>query len=138
MFGWMVSDNWPASLVTPTGQMMSNEDPFIWRNDRGYHMFIHCQLEPLHKTQGAYGYSQDGLSWNLLPDFMWETNMTWSDGSISYFIRLQAPGLYLDRDGYPLYLLTPVNELSDDGNHWLDPHAAYWTIAPYTIFSYCE
>ena len=38
-------------------------------------------------------YSEDGLSWTFLPDFMWETNMTWSDGSVSYFMRRQAPGL---------------------------------------------
>ena len=44
--------------------------------------------------------------------------MTWSDGSISYFVRRQAPGLYLDNDGYPLYLLTPVDELPGDGCHW--------------------
>ena len=30
LFGWMVPDDWPPSLVTP-GQVMSNEDPFIWR-----------------------------------------------------------------------------------------------------------
>ena len=112
-----VSDDWPSSLVTP-GQVMSNEDPFIWRTARGYHMLLHCQLQPLHKTRGAYAYSEDGLSWTFLPDFIWETNMTWSDGSISYFRRRQAPGLYLDPHGYPLYLLTPVDELSDDGCHW--------------------
>ena len=117
VFGWMVPDNWPASLVTP-GQVMSNEDPFIWRTERGYHMLTHCQLQPHSDSRGAYGYSEDGLSWTLLPDFMWETNMTWSDGSISYFVRRQAPGLYLDHDGYPLYLLTPVDELPGDGCHW--------------------
>ena len=117
VFGWMVPDDWPASLVTP-GQVMSNEDPFIWRTERGYHMLTHCQLQPHSSTRGAYGYSEDGLSWTLLPDFMWERNMTWSDGSVSYFIRRQAPGLYLDHGGYPLYLLTPVDELPGDGCHW--------------------
>ena len=117
VFGWTVPDDWPASLVTP-GQVMSNEDPFIWRTERGYHMLTHCQLQPQSGSRGAYGYSEDGLSWTLLPDFMWETNMTWSDGSVSYFVRRQAPGLYLDNDGYPLYLLTPVDELPGDGCHW--------------------
>ena len=117
LFGWLVPDDWPASLVTP-GQVMSNEDPFIWRTERGYHMLTHCQLKPYPKTRGAYGYSEDGLNWTLLPNYMWETNMTWSDGSVSYFQRRQAPGLYLDNDGYPLYLLTPVDELSVDGNLW--------------------
>ena len=123
VFGWMVPDDWPASLVTP-GQSMGNEDPFIWRTERGYHMLTHCQLQPLQKTRGAYGYSEDGLSWTLLPDFMWETNMTWSDGSVSYFMRRQAPGLCFDHDGIPLYLLTPVDELSNDGQHW----AYGWTL----------
>ena len=54
VFGWMVPEDWPASLVTP-GQVMSNKDLFIWRTERGYHMLTHCQLEPLHKTRGAYG-----------------------------------------------------------------------------------
>ena len=117
VFGWMVPEDWPSSLVTP-GQIMHNEDPFIWRTHRGYHMLVHCQLEPLSKTRGAYGYSKDGLDWTLEPYFMWDTNMTWTDGSVSYFVRRQAPDLYLDKDGYPLYLLTPVDELSDDGTHW--------------------
>ena len=43
--------------------------------------------------------------------------MTWADGSVSYFVRRQAPGLFLDHEGYPLYLLTPVDELSDNGCH---------------------
>ena len=49
---------------------------------------------------------------------MWETNMTWSDGSVSYFMRRQGPGLYLDNDGYLLYLITSVDELPGDGCHW--------------------
>ena len=81
-------------------------------------MLVHSQLEPFHSTRGACGYSQDGLSWTLLPDYSWETNMTWADGSVSYFVRRQAPGLLLDHEGYPLYLLTPVDELSDNGCHW--------------------
>ena len=118
VFGWMVPDDWPTSLVSPSGQVMSNEDPFIWRTKRGYHMLTHCQLQPHSPTRGAHGYSVDGLSWTLLPDLMWETNMTWSDGLVSYFKRRQAPGLYLDNDGYPVYLLTPVDELAGDGCHW--------------------
>ena len=81
-------------------------------------MLVHCQLQPFHSTRGAYGYSENGLNWKLLPNYMWETNMTWSDGSISHFARRQAPGLFLDGDGFPLYLLTPVDELSVDGCHW--------------------
>ena len=117
VFGWMVPDDWPPSVVTP-GQVMSNEDPFIWRTNRGYHMLVHSQLKPFSGTRGAYGYSTDGLSWTLLPDFVWETNMTWADGFVSYFIRRQAPSLFLDHNGYPLYLLTPVDELPGDGCHW--------------------
>ena len=117
IFGWTVPESWPASLVTP-GQKRGNEDPFIWRTARGYHMLVHCQLTPGQDTRGAYGYSQDGLSWTLLPDRSWETNMTWSDGSESYFLRRQAPGLYLDSQGFPLYLLTPVDELWPHGCQW--------------------
>ena len=118
VFGWHAPQNWPPSLVYPVGQIMANEDPFIWRTKRGYHMLTHCQLSPNHSTRGAYGYSKDALSWTLLPDLMWDANMTWVDGSVSYFKRRQAPGLYLDANGYPLYLLTPVDELYQDGCNW--------------------
>ena len=118
VFGWYTPDDWPTSLVYPAGQIMHNEDPFIWRTKRGYHMLVHCQLNPGHSTRGAYGYSKDGLSWTLLPDLMWDVNMTWSDGSVSYFKRRQAPDLYLDTNGYPLYLLTPVDEIYENGCHW--------------------
>ena len=139
VFGWMVPDDWPPSLVTP-GQVTSNEDPFIWRTNRGYHMLVHSQLQPFSRTHGAYGYSKDGLSWTLSPNYSWETNMTWTDGSVSYFVRRQAPGLYLDNEGCPLYLLTPVDELDSDGwlslGSWLDSDAACWTMTV-TISLYC-
>ena len=73
---------------------LRNEGPFVWRTSRGYHMLVHCQLEPFRRTRGAYGYSKDGLSWTLLPDYSWETNMTWADGAVSYSLRRQSPGLY--------------------------------------------
>ena len=115
VFGWHAPEDWPSSLVYPVGQIMSNEDPFIWRTKRGYHMLVHSQLLPHLSTSGAYGYSKDGLSWTLLPDLMWDANMTWADGSVK---RRQAPGLYLDTNGYPLYLLTPVDELYQNGCNW--------------------
>ena len=75
MFGWMVPDDLRTSLVSPSGQVMSNEGPFyIWRTKRGYHMLTHCQLQPHSLTRGTYG-------WTLLPDLMYMWNMTWSNGS---------------------------------------------------------
>uniref|UniRef100_A0A1X7VLM4 EGF-like domain-containing protein n=1 Tax=Amphimedon queenslandica TaxID=400682 RepID=A0A1X7VLM4_AMPQE len=119
VFGWHAPKDWPPSLVYPVGQIISNEGAFIWRSKRGYHMLTHCQLSPNHSTRGAYGYSKDGLSsWTLLPDLMWDANMTWADGSVSYFKRRQGPGLYFDDNGHPLYLLTPVDELYQDGCNW--------------------
>ena len=123
VFGWKVPTDWDPDLVQP-GQAMKNEDPFIWRTHRGYHMLTHCQLLPDSKTRGAYGYSRDGLNWTLLPDRMWATNMVWADGSVSYFKRRQAPGLFLDKNGFPLYLLTPVDEISVNGCLW----AYGWTL----------
>ena len=55
VFEWMVPDDWPPSLVTP-GQVVSNEDPFILRTKRDYHMLVHSQLQPFHSTRGAYAY----------------------------------------------------------------------------------
>ncbi|XP_065188706.1 uncharacterized protein LOC135819423 [Sycon ciliatum] len=117
IFGYEVPADWPPELVTP-GQPMRNEDPFIWRTHRGYHMLVHSQLLPHSRSRGAYAFSRDGLDWTLLPEFSWQVNMTWADGDVSFFQRRQAPGLYLDKDGFPLYLLTPVDELYSDGCHW--------------------
>ena len=117
VFGWNAPPDWDPDLVHP-GQAMKNEDPFIWRTHRGYHMLTHCQLMPSYSNRGAYGFSRDALNWTLLPDYAWDRDMTWADGSVSYFLRRQAPDLYLDKDGFPLYLLTPVDELHKEGCFW--------------------
>lgn len=121
---------WPISLVDPSNQTMANEDPFIWRNSRGYHILTHSQVLPHKETRGAYGFSEDGLSWTILPDRMWDTNMTWSDGSISYFQRRQAPSMIFSADGTPMYLITPVDETSNVGWLWRKGWTLFQPIHP--------
>ena len=125
-FGWRTPASWPVGLRDVT---MANEDPFLWRNARGFHMLTHAQFGADHRTRGAYGFSVDGRNWTILPDEQWAQNVTWDDGSVTVFDRRQAPALHLDEDGLPAYLLTPVdnNTGGADGCHW---HTGWTLIQP--------
>merc|ERR1712130_360712 len=126
IFGWKVPSDWPN--IPARNQIMSNEDPFIWRTKRGWHMLLHCQLPPDHSTRGALAYSKNALDWTLLPYEAWSANVTWTspwapnstvEPSLStQMFRRQAPSLHVGKDGQPLALLTPVDNNPGDGIHW--------------------
>ena len=50
-----------------------------------------------YQTRGIHAFSKDGrTNWTINPDPMWETNVTWTNGSATHFYRRQAPTLYFN------------------------------------------
>lgn len=105
---------------------MSNEDPFIWRNSRGWHLLMHSMMGPMADTRGIHGFSEDGLRWMLLPDNMWPTTVQWTNASNTTFYRRQAPTLYFDDEGVPVMLQTAVDHLTAPNSSVEHPEGGCW------------
>ena len=95
-----------------------NEDPYLWRNHRGFHLLMHSQITSEHKTRGGYAYSIDGISWILTPDDPWVSYIVWNDGTNDTLVRRQKPGLVFDDNKNPIYLINGVDFNGTDGTKW--------------------
>eukprot|EP01083_Nonionella_stella_P255479 876834_1 len=93
------------------GFNVHNEDPFLWRNKRGFHLLMHAFLPNIGNwlSAGAYAYSLDGLSWTLTGDNPWISTTQWTDGTTTTWIRRQKPALIFDDNMNPVYLINGVD-----------------------------
>ena len=102
------------------GWNVRNEDPFLWRNQRGFHLLTHAQIGRNTSWKGGYGYSQDGLNWNYINNFgnytsVWPNYVEWNNGSKTVLYRRQKPSLIFDQNNTPKYLINGV-DIGDLGN----------------------
>ena len=98
------------------------EDPFIWQNDKAFHIIFHAAPNDRAKgweewpSRHAWA-SKDDLyhwnvskSWDLFGNGAYSTNVTWTDGSTTTFWRRERPEIMFDDDGRPQWLFTGVLE----------------------------
>ena len=57
---------------------------------------------------------------------MWETNVTWTNGSSTHFYRRQAPTLYFNADGSPALLQTAVDHIEAPNKNASHPEGGCW------------
>jgi hypothetical protein len=77
-------------------------------------------------TRGIHGFSVDGRNWSINPDPLWETDVTWTNGSTTHFYRRQAPTLYFDEEGAPVLLQTAVDHLEPAKKSGTRPEGSCW------------
>lgn len=83
-----------------------NEDPFAWRDDRGFKMLTHGR-DDWWNTHLAY--SADGLSWSDGADVATGPNVTLTDGSLAVFTNRERPHIYFNEStGQPALLFNGV------------------------------
>ena len=76
---------------------------------------------------GIHAFSKDGrTNWTINADPMWETNVTWTNGSSTHFYRRQAPTLYFNSDGSPALLQTAVDHLEAPSKNVSRPEGGCW------------
>eukprot|EP01084_Bolivina_argentea_P258634 436115_1 len=100
------------------GWNVHNEDPYLWRNKRGFHLLMHSFRPPNFSNAGGYAYSIDGISWTLSPYNPWLNWTLWDDGANQTWIRRQKPGLIFDNENNPIYLINGVDSQSGAGYLW--------------------
>eukprot|EP01084_Bolivina_argentea_P113846 202811_1 len=114
------------------GWDIHSEDPFIWRNKRGFHLLMHGRNNKNgtdKRVEGAYAYSINGLDWiyqkgniNTSP---WPNYIEWENGTKTIFSRRQKPSLIFDENNNPKYIINGVDIGSEgDGQIW----ATAWTL----------
>merc|ERR1712100_381289 len=100
------------------GATGGSEDPFVWRNARGYHILHH------DGPHGRHVWSRNGLEWDgyqeqpthssVIGD-AYNMSIVFDDGMHITMLRRERPWLLLDADGHPLFLVTGC-ETCGDGN----------------------
>lgn len=101
---------WVNEKAAIGGEIYRAEDPFIWKNKRGYHILAHG-LNIYSINGGRYAYSTDGLDWHATSTPAYSLFVEYSDGTFELLERRERPKLVLDQQGLPVFLVT--------GNHKL-------------------
>jgi len=77
-----------------------DEDPFLWRSKRGFHILTHGMC-PSGVRQAHYKYSADGVNWHTSPRQTYRYTVRYENGRPDVLARVERPQLYFD-GGYDL------------------------------------
>jgi hypothetical protein len=94
-----------------------DEDPFLWRSPRGYHIITHGMC-PSGYLQAHYKYSTDGIHWHTSPRQTYKYSMHFTDGTEHTFWRVERPQLAFGKtypDGSVSDPIVLYNGVCDDG-----------------------
>jgi len=85
-----------------------NEDPFVYRNKRGYHALFHG-MKPYDQSiyAGRHAFSMDGTNWTFTPIPAYNSTVVAVDGSSHTYSRRERPHLLIE-NGEPTHLYTGV------------------------------
>jgi hypothetical protein len=135
------ADSWDSTFIARGAPLFSNttlnaiqaaEDPFLWRDERGFHLLMHSMYYPqgtnwyalLHA--GSYAFSANGEDWTfvgpkfvaedwteldgpLTPSEPWSGHVEWTNGSSTLAIVRQKPSLIFDAKGRATHLVNGVD-----------------------------
>lgn len=123
LVGISVSDGWkgPFKLLSPNPITPFNyseihpvclggvdEDPFLWRSSRGFHIITHGMC-PSGVRQAHYKFSLDGITWFTSKVQTYHYTVKYSDGSNHTFARVERPQLFFaDRNPLTGYYSNPL------------------------------
>ena len=123
LVGLAKADSWrgPFTLVSPDPVTPHNysaihpacvagvdEDPFLWRSARGFHIITHGMC-PSGVRQAHYKFSVDGITWVTSPVQTYHYTVKYTDLSVHVFARVERPQLYfLNRDESTGFYDTPT------------------------------
>ena len=133
--GIAIADHWKGPYIRYSkepifGWDIHSEDPFLYKNKRGFHLLMHGRNDKnatLKRVEGAYGYSVDGLNWKYQSNWtqsIWPNYIEWDNGTKTVLSRRQKPSLIFDLDNdnnysKPLYLINGVDiGTKGNGEQW--------------------
>ena len=113
--GLAVSTNgWNGPFIkqaNPIAAFTGNEDPFLWQDERGYHILMHGKLVCGYAgvgTCGSLGYSADLVNWYFSPQPAYGAQVQLSDRTVVELALRQRPQILFNSDMVPLVLYNGV------------------------------
>jgi hypothetical protein len=114
-----ISGPWTTvSTFTHAGGPPGNyEDPFLYVDDRGFHLIYHVYNthenpphghECFNSTVAAHAFSEDGYVWHMSAVPPYGTQVELSDGSVITVATRERPKLYFDESGKKTHLFNGV------------------------------
>ena len=112
------AQDWRSGVFQPTfgngapSAFSGGEDPFLWRDDRGFHAVFHRMGVPENPLDfngtGGLAVSLTGSEWVFAPSPIYTVDVPWaaSGGGALHFTRRERPEFLLGVDGRVQYLLT--------------------------------
>jgi len=96
-----------------------NEDPFVYRNKRGYHAIFHG-MKPYEQDMyaGRHAFSTDGWNWSFTPTPAYNSTVHFSNGQVITFNRRERPHILLNDQGEPSHLFNGVQQYSNNDYIW--------------------
>lgn len=97
-----------------------DEDPFLWRSPRGFHIITHGMC-PTGYLQAHYKFSLDGVSWHTSPKQTYQYSVQFDDGHKSFYPRVERPQLIFGKthpDGAVSDPIALVNAVCNDGANY--------------------
>ena len=93
-----------------------NEDPFLWKNKRGWHALFHtntwtdsrCKHISVAGHAGRLAYSVNGIDWTYSHTFPYNGTVRYNNGSALAFARMERPVLLFDSLENPTHLVNGV------------------------------
>mmetsp|Transcript_33601 Transcript_33601/g.95223 ORF Transcript_33601/g.95223 Transcript_33601/m.95223 type:complete len:498 (-) Transcript_33601:71-1564(-) len=98
-----------------------DEDPFMWRSPRGFHIITHGMC-PTGYLQAHYKFSEDGVTWHTSPRQTYPYSVECQGGEVRHFPRMERPQLVFAKEYPDGAVSDPValfNGVCDDGVNYL-------------------
>ena len=94
---------------------MRAEDPWLFKNELGYHIVFH-QYNQSDTVTGGHLFSPDGRSWSACTEAAWDVSMRYANGTSKRVDHRERPTLLTAEDGTPEWLITGVEVGSKSGS----------------------
>ena len=94
---------------------MRAEDPWLFKNELGYHIVFH-QYNQSDTVTGGHLFSPDARSWSACTEAAWDVSMRYANGTSKRVDHRERPTLLTAEDGTPEWLITGVEVGSKSGS----------------------
>ncbi|KAH7100162.1 hypothetical protein BKA62DRAFT_707818 [Auriculariales sp. MPI-PUGE-AT-0066] len=118
----------PYNLTVEADKTVWTEDPFLWRDRRGYwHLLVHYMIDI---TENNVKYPRWTGPWTINTQTLaYNTTVLFTDGGRNDYNRRERPKLFFSDDGTmtPLYLINGVQEMNTSASYTLiQPIGTKW------------
>jgi hypothetical protein len=121
LIGVAKANSWKGPYVHSHNPIFldQNEDPYLYRNKRGYHALFHGMKPYAQDTYaGRHAFSVDGWNWTFSDLPAYNSTVHFTNGQVITFSRRERPHLLLNDQGEPTHLFTGVQQYNYNDYTW--------------------